>query len=74
MFVCDKSKQETYVAYVENLKAENRVSRERRQELMLRKWNQCIHRKDFLLSVPFYYQTTTIRPPSKSHVRLLKKI
>ena len=51
MFVCDKSKQETYVAYVENLKAENRVSRERRQELMLRKWNQCIHRKDFLSSL-----------------------
>ncbi len=51
MFICDKEKQQIYVAHIEELKVLNRDRRERRQNLILREWNRQICKKDFLCSL-----------------------
>jgi hypothetical protein len=51
MFICDKDKQQIYITYMEELKSWNRGCRKRRQELILRDWNQHIQKKAFLSSL-----------------------
>ena len=51
MFICNKDKQQAYISYMEKLKARNRACREKRQELILRNWNEHIRDKNFLSSL-----------------------
>lgn len=51
VFICEKDKRQTYIAYMETLKVQNRTCREKRQELILLDWNQQIRKKSFLCSL-----------------------